>query len=231
MGYSDLITGKFIRKVNRFTVEVQLDSGEYVLAHIANTGRMQELLINGRKAYLKFVNKPERKTKYDFLFIENQRKTPILLNASGANDLFEVWLRKGYIKYFNNINNLKREKKIENSRFDFYFEQGKKKWIIEVKSVNYFIDDYALFPDAPTKRGTRHIQELLELRNEGYSVAVVFILMGEDAKCLKFNQENDPEFYSVMKKAAQSNIDIFCFKSNFLQLYPYFNGEVKEIGV
>ena len=230
MNLETLIYGTYIRRVNRFVVEVRLLSGEKVLAHLANTGRMRELLVEGRKVYLEFSNKVNRKTQYTLLMIENEHQKKIMLKATYANDMVEVWLKENLLHDFGKILKLKREVSLGNSRFDFLLTTSEGEWIIEVKSVNYFFPDYALFPDAPTERGKKHIKELMALQNEGYKGAIVFVLMGEDRDRLYFNDESDSEFVKLMEEAMIKGINVLAYKTNFNLAYPYYDKKVKEVG-
>jgi sugar fermentation stimulation protein len=230
MNLETLIYGTYIRRVNRFVVEVRLLSGEKVLAHLANTGRMRELLVEGRKVYLEFSNKVNRKTQYTLLMIENEHQKKIMLKATYANDMVEVWLKENLLHDFGKILKLQREVSLGNSRFDFLLTTSEGEWIIEVKSVNYFFPDYALFPDAPTERGKKHIKELMALQNEGYKGAIVFVLMGEDRDRLYFNDESDSEFVKLMEEAMIKGINVLAYKTNFNLAYPYYDKKVKEVG-
>ncbi len=230
MNLETLIYGTYIRRVNRFVVEVRLLSGEKVLAHLANTGRMRELLVEGRKVYLEFSNKVNRKTQYTLLMIENEHQKKIMLKATYANDMVEVWLKENLLHDFGKILKLQREVSLGNSRFYFLLTTSEGEWIIEVKSVNYFFPDYALFPDAPTERGKKHIKELMALQNEGYKGAIVFVLMGEDRDRLYFNDESDSEFVKLMEEAMIKGINVLAYKTNFNLAYPYYDKKVKEVG-
>ena len=230
MNLETLIYGTYIRRVNRFVVEVRLLSGEKVLAHLANTGRMRELLVEGRKVYLEFSNKVNRKTQYTLLMIENEHQKKIMLKATYANDMVEVWLKENLLHDFGKILKLQRAISLGNSRFDFLLTTSEGEWIIEVKSVNYFFPDYALFPDAPTERGKKHIKELMALQNEGYKGAIVFVLMGEDRDRLYFNDESDSEFVKLMEEAMIKGINVLAYKTNFNLAYPYYDKKVKEVG-
>ena len=230
MNLETLIYGTYIRRVNRFVVEVRLLSGEKVLAHLANTGRMRELLVEGRKVYLEFSNKVNRKTQYTLLMIENEHQKKIMLKATYANDMVEVWLKENLLHDFGKILKLQREVSLGNSRFDFLLTTSEGEWIIEVKSVNYFFPDYALFPDAPTERGKKHIKELMALQNEGYKGAIVFVLMGEDRDRLYFNDESDSEFVKLMEEAMIKGINVLAYKTNFNLAYPYYDKKGKEVG-
>ena len=228
--FNNLVKGKFLRRVNRFIAEISLENNETVLAHLANTGRMSELLIKDRAVLLSLAENTDRKTKFNLLFIKNQNNRWILLKANEANELCYQWLLNGYISEFRTYRNLKREFKVNNSRFDFYLEKDSEKWLLEVKSVNYFKDGIAIFPDAPTKRGNKHITELIALSKEGYRVGIIFVLMGENARVLCFNESNDPDFVGAIKVFINDGFFVKAFRSDFDLEMPFYGGELNNIG-
>ena len=99
------------------------------------------------------------------------------------------------------------------------------KWLIEVKSVNFVTAGHALFPDAPTERGRRHVEELLSLRSEGYKVGVVFVTMGQDVVDVSFNEKNDPAFAAAMRRALDEKIYVHAFSARIELPQVLFNGE------
>ncbi len=224
MQLNDFVTGKFIRRVNRFIAEVALSDGNIVPCHLANTGRMSELLIEGRPCLLRPAKNPARKTAWDLVMVEYHNQW-VCLVAVFANQIFERWLEEKNIPYFDHCHFIKREKKIGNSRFDFYLEQDDEKWLIEIKSVNFVVNGHAKFPDAPTSRGKRHVEELLKLKEQGYHVGVVFITMGQHVRHLSFNWDSDPAFASIMAEAAQADIYMKAFSATFEPPNVIFSGE------
>lgn len=230
MNFNQLISGNFKKRLNRFVVEIELEDKSLVLAHLANTGRMKELLIPNCMVLLKKAINPNRKTAYDLLFVKNRNNKWIMLKASYANDLFFSWLNQKLIPEFQEVSHIKKEVNIGSSRFDFSFESGQDRWLIEVKSVNYFFSDYAVFPDAPTKRGAKHINDLIILKNQGYKVAIIFILMGENAKNLYFNDYTDPEFVQTINSALSNNILIKAYQSDFNGVFPFYSQSQVRIG-
>lgn len=223
--FEQAVTARFLRRVNRFIADIELSDGQIVQAHLANTGRMQELLRPGVAALVRPAKNPARKTAWDLLAVDYAGSW-VCLAAAWANDFMREWLSKGRIAGFYDWKQIEWEKKIGNSRFDFAVTlQSGERWLLEVKSVNYVIDGHALFPDAPTTRGRRHVEELLALREEGWNVGVFFVTMGQPVIDVGFNAENDPEFARVMQRAIAEGADVRAFSAEILPPDVYFRGE------
>ena len=223
--FEQAVTARFLRRVNRFIADIELSDGQIVQAHLANTGRMQELLRPGVAALVRPAKNPARKTTWDLLAVDHGGSW-VCLAAAWANDFMREWLSKGRIAGFYDWKQIEWEKKIGNSRFDFAVTlQSGERWLLEVKSVNYVIDGHALFPDAPTTRGRRHVEELLALREEGWNVGVFFVTMGQPVVDVGFNAENDPEFARVMQRAIAEGADVRAFSAEILPPDVYFRGE------
>lgn len=223
--FEQAVTARFLRRVNRFIADIELSDGQIVQAHLANTGRMQELLRPGVAALVRPAKNPARKTAWDLLAVDYAGSW-VCLAAAWANDFMREWLSKGRIAGFYDWKQIEWEKKIGNSRFDFAVTlQSGERWLLEVKSVNYVIDGHALFPDAPTMRGRRHVEELLALREQGWQVGIFFVTMGQPVVDVGFNAENDPEFARVMQRAIAEDVDVRAFSAEILPPDVYFRGE------
>lgn len=224
MEFEQTVQARYVRRVNRFVAELTLDDGTIVSAHVANTGRMPELLISGVPALIRKAPNPNRKTEWDLLAVDYEGHW-VCLMAAWANDMMEAWLRAGLIEGFRDAQVIKREKKIGGSRFDFYLEQNDERWLFEVKSVNYVIDGHALFPDAPTSRGKRHVEELMQLQKEGWRVGVFFVTMGQPVMDVTFNEKNDPDFAKTMRQAINEGGTVKAFASEIAPPEVRFMGE------
>ena len=223
--FEQAVTARFLRRVNRFIADIELSDGQVVQAHLANTGRMQELLRPGVAALVRPAKNPARKTAWDLIAV-NHGGSWVCLAAAWANDFMREWLSKGRIAGFYDWKQIEWEKKIGNSRFDFAVTlQSGERWLLEVKSVNYVIDGHALFPDAPTTRGRRHVEELLALREQGLQVGIFFVTMGQPVVDVGFNAENDPEFARVMQRAIAEGAVVRAFSAEILPPDVYFRGE------
>lgn len=223
--FEQAVTARFLRRVNRFIADIELSDGQVVQAHLANTGRMQELLRPGVAALVRPAKNPARKTAWDLIAVDHGGSW-VCLAAAWANDFMREWLSKGRIAGFYDWKQIEWEKKIGNSRFDFAVTlQSGERWLLEVKSVNFVIDGHALFPDAPTTRGRRHVEELLALREQGWQVGIFFVTMGQPVVDVGFNAENDPEFARVMQRAIAEGAVVRAFSAEILPPDVYFRGE------
>lgn len=224
MDFEHTVEARYLRRVNRFVADLALADGTIVSAHVANTGRMPELLVAGVRALIRQAPNPDRKTAWDLLAVAYEGHW-VCLMAAWANDMMEAWLRAGLIEGFDHATLINREKKIGASRFDFYLEQDEQQWIFEVKSVNYVLEGHALFPDAPTSRGKRHVEELMALQKEGWHVGVFFVTMGQPVVDVTFNEKNDPEFAEIMRQAISEGVTVKAFASEIVPPEVRFMGE------
>ncbi len=201
------IFGTFLRRYKRFLVDILLDNGEMITAHCTNTGSLKSCLIENAPVVVSKVNNTSRKTKYTWEMIK-VRGTWVGVNTQRANEIAFELLKQNKIKGFENLKFLKREVKFDSSRFDIYAESDREKIFIEVKNVTYREGDSALFPDAETKRGQKHIEQLLEAKEKGFRVALFFIIQRDDVKLFKAADEIDPIYAKLLLKAYRNGVEI-----------------------
>ncbi|MGL4669978.1 MAG: DNA/RNA nuclease SfsA [Methanobacteriaceae archaeon] len=214
---SEYIKAIFRNRPNRFIAEVEINN-ELAIAHVPNTGRCKELLVNGATVYLLPANNPNRKTKYSLHFVENNGVL-VSIYSSQANKIVYDAIKNGKIKELANYNKLSREKTVKNSRIDIYLESldvdGFTRFsdcFVEVKGVTLIKDGVAQFPDAPTERGRRHLEELIELKKEGHRACVFFLIQHPNGNSFKPNWENDPDFAKTLVKAHNDGVEILVYK-------------------
>lgn len=208
MKYSKIISGTFISRPNRFIAIVNIN-GINETVHVKNTGRCKEILIEGCKVYLYVSDNPERKTKYDLIAVEKETENgKILINIDSQipNSAAEEWLNKGKIFSENAI--IRREVKYGNSRFDFYIEDDDKKAFLEVKGVTLENNGVVSFPDAPTERGIKHLNELCKCIQDGYEAYILFVIQMKGVKHFEPSYINHPEFAAALKNAAKKGVTI-----------------------
>ena len=155
----------FLNRPNRFIAEVLINDKE-VIAHVPNTGRCRELLVPNTIVYLTKSNNPNRKIKYSLVIVENRGKL-VYIDSQLPNGIVHEGLKAKAIPELSNYDNIKREATVKDSRIDFYLSKAgeDKGCYIEVKGVTLVDDNNrALFPDAPTERGSKHIESLIELK-------------------------------------------------------------------
>src|SRR5699024_1964221 len=160
MKYEHIVEGIFEKRLNRFIAEVSID-GVTEQVHVKNTGRCKELLIPGVQVLLDYVDKPTRKTKYSLISVMKNNRL-INIDSQAPNTVVFEAIQAGYIPVFTDYTSLKREVTFQSSRFDLYAEHGGVKEFIEVKGVTLENDGVAMFPDAPTARGAKHVLELIQ---------------------------------------------------------------------
>lgn len=212
MKYKNIIEGIFLRKLNRFTAEVEVD-GDVKLAHLPTTARLRELLITGAKCYLEEALNKKRKTPYTLISIE---KNGEILNivSTVANDLVYEKIIGGEILTDLKIKYLKKEVTYSHSRFDFgfttiYGEEG----FIEVKSVNLKRNNISMFPGSPTERGRKHLKELAEAKMEGKIAVLVIVVLFEEMDFFTANIATDPLWSKELLKSMEAGVEIVGFNS------------------
>lgn len=204
MKYENIEKGIFISRPNRFIAHVEIGGREEVV-HVKNTGRCKELLSPGALVYCARSDNPSRKTAYDLIAVRKGERL-INMDSQAPNKVFYEWASSG--NFLGDINVIKPEYKWGNSRFDFYIETGERRCLVEVKGVTLEIDGECYFPDAPTQRGVKHIQELIAAREAGYETYIVFVVQMENVKFLSPNDVTHSEFGQTLRKAAKLGVNI-----------------------
>lgn len=204
MKYKKVEKARFLSRPNRFIAKVEL-LAEEITVHVKNTGRCRELLVPGCNVYLEKSDNPERKTLYDLIAVE---KGDILINMDSqvVNGAAYEWLPKSGI--FSNDAKIYRERTNGNSRFDIYVEDGERKAFVEVKGVTLEKEKRALFPDAPTERGVKHIEHLTELVAEGYEAYVLFVIQMKGCASFSPNDEMHKAFGDALRRAKKAGVNI-----------------------
>lgn len=204
MNYDAVVAGRFLTRPNRFIAYVEV-GGEEIVAHVKNTGRCRELLTPGTTVYLQDWGEehPGRKTRYDVIAVE---KGSLLVNmdAQAPNKVFAEWAQSG--RFVEELTLLRPEVKWGNSRFDFCWEAGERRGFTEVKGVTLEDNGHARFPDAPTRRGVKHLEELILAKEAGYEAAVCFVLQMEGMRRFSPNDATHPAFGDSLRRAAQAGV-------------------------
>ena len=223
---TDLVKAIFRNRANRFIVEAELE-GEIVRAHLPNTGRCKELLIDGATVYLKPSDNPNRKTKYSLYLVENNGVLVAMFSQQANKIVFDA-IKNNKIKELSGYSILESEKTIGNSRIDIYLanedssNEGASdsdsmriidETYVEVKSVTLIKDGVAQFPDAPTERGRKHLEELISLKKEGIRAVVFFLIEHPNGNSFRPNWDNDPKFSQILKKAYSEGVEILVYKT------------------
>lgn len=209
MKYDNVVCGSFVSRPNRFIAKVEID-GEIQTVHVKNTGRCRELLIPSARAWLSRAANPERKTAFDLIAVEKVRKNgeKLLVNMDSQipNAAAEEWLRSGAL--FPEGAVIRREVTYGESRFDFYIESGERKVFLEVKGVTLEKDGLALFPDAPTLRGIKHLNELVRCMADGFEAYALFVIQMKGVTAFSPADTLHPEFGAALRNAAAAGVKV-----------------------
>ncbi len=205
----NLIPGKFIKRYKRFLVDVVLDeNGQTVTAHCTNSGSLKSCIVPDAPVILSPVKNPNRKTRYTWEMIKIG-DTWVGVNTNKANEIAYEILKNRELPEFADLTLIKREVKFGDSRIDIYAENQREKIFIEVKNVTYREGDYALFPDAVTTRGQKHLRELIKAIEQGYRAAMFFIIQRTDTKIFAPAWNIDPQYGQLLKQAYEKGVEIY----------------------
>lgn len=211
--YKDIFKGTFVKRINRFLALVNID-GKIENVHIKNTSRCGEIFIPGAICYLEKTSNPNRKTKYTLISAD---KNGILINLDSQipNKIIFDAIDEGKILSSLEPVDLKREVCYKSSRFDmaFYSQSEDKKYFLEVKGVSLEENGIAAFPGAPTTRGKKHLDELVDAVSEGYGAVVVFLIQLEKANLLVPNYNMDKDFTEALIRAKENNVLLKAYNS------------------
>ena len=207
-----LAEATFVRRLNRFAALVEVNGVE-LMAHVANTGRMRELLTPGRPVFLRPAAKPERKTAYDLMLVD-LGFTLCSTDSRLPPQLVEEAFLEGKLEQFHGFDEVRSEVTFNESRFDLMLSGKEGICYVETKSVNLVEDNVALFPDAPTERGRKHLGTLVRAVAEGHRGAAFFVIQRSDAQSFRPHAKADPEFADALENAAANGVEIYAYNCN-----------------
>ena len=211
MKYGRTIQGTFIDRPNRFIANVKIDgtgnSNPVVRVHVKNTGRCREILVPGARVVLVEGGNPSRSTRYDLVAVW---KGDVLINIdSQAPNLVA---KEGLEKVLGPLDLVKAEQVYGDSRIDLYAEKGDRRILVEVKGVTLEFGGTCLFPDAPTKRGVKHVRELVKARKEGYEAYLLFVVQMGGMELFSPNFHTHREFGEALREAEKAGVGILAFE-------------------
>ncbi len=210
MRYSNIRKAEFIRRPNRFIAHVLL-GGEEVICHVKNTGRLRELLLPGATVFLEESDNLTRKTRFDLVGVLRGDEV-VNIDSQAPNQAVGEWLRRGGL--FADVSLVKAEARYGDSRFDFYIESASgRKAFLEVKGVTLLQDGVARFPDAPTTRGVKHIEELVTCLEDGYEAYILFLLEMKGSKWMEPNDATHPAFGKALREADEKGVKVLAYDS------------------
>ena len=206
--YENTVSGIFVKRDNRFVAEVLID-GKQESVHVKNTGRLQELLVpDARVTLLRFDN-PDRKTTYDLISVYKPGLKWVNIDSFAPNALMKLLLENdGFYDL------VRPEYRYGDSRFDFYMESQGSKYLREVKGCTLTSDPrtgIGLFPDAPTGRGVKHLNELAEAEKNGFHCTICFVIQMNGVHMVRPNDAAQPEFGKALVRAAKAGVGVIYY--------------------
>lgn len=203
----ELIHGRLIKRYKRFLADVKLDNGEIVTAHCTNSGSMKSCLEEDAEVYLSPVNDPKRKTKFTWEMIKINGDW-VGINTGNPNKLAFQAISNNEIEKLKGYTEVKREVKFGDSRFDVMAKNEKETCFIEVKNVTLKEGDYALFPDAVTTRGKKHLETLIKVKEEGMRAVMLYIIQRMDVNVFAPAFDIDPEYSKTLQRAVKKGVEV-----------------------
>lgn len=212
MQYNHIVPAVFLSRPNRFTAVCQGPDGRELRCHLRNTGRCAELLLPGARVWLQHTPSPTRKTQYTLITVEKQGRL-VNLDSLAPNRLFTEGIDSGKICLpgLGEVSAIRPEVRAGDSRLDFRLDSAGAAAYCEVKGVTLEQDGVALFPDAPTVRGLRHIRELTALHSQGFLAAAVFVVQMEEACCFRPNTAAQPDFHQALFQAREQGVQVLAY--------------------
>lgn len=208
MKYLRIVEGTFVERPNRFIAHVEID-GSMETVHVKNTGRCRELLMPGAKVYLEESDNRARKTRFDLVKVWKGNRL-VNMDSQAPNKVVQEFLEQG--KLFKNIVKICPETTYGKSRFDFYVETEQEKIFIEVKGVTLEEDGIVRFPDAPSDRAVKHVEELIAAKRDGYETYVFFVIQMEGVQYFTPNDGTHKAFGDALRKASKEGVKVLAYE-------------------
>ncbi len=208
MKYNKIVPAKFIERPNRFIAYVEL-MGERVKVHVKNTGRCRELLQDNAQVYLEISDNRERSTAYDLVAVDKNGRL-VNMDSNAPNKVAGEWLSGGGL--YEDVSLVRPETVFGNSRFDFYIESASgRRAFVEVKGVTLEHNDVAAFPDAPSERAVKHVEELIEARRQGYEAYLLLVVQMKGIRYVEPAWDIQPAFGKALQSARNAGVRILAY--------------------
>ncbi|MEX0987035.1 MAG: DNA/RNA nuclease SfsA [Bacteroidales bacterium] len=207
MKLQPMIKGTLVKRYKRFLADIRLEDGTVVTAHCPNSGSMKSCLEEGAIVYCSPVDDPARKTKYTWEMIRIGGSW-VGINTGIPNRLAFDWIREGIIPGFAEYEEFRREVKWEDSRFDIYMKNDRTECFVEVKNVTLRVGDTAMFPDAVTTRGRKHLETLIRVKRAGIRAVMLYFVQRSDILNFSPAREIDPDYADALDRAQSAGVEV-----------------------
>lgn len=209
---SPVVQAKFLRRYQRFFADFELADGTLATAHCANPGSMKTCLVEGANCWLTTSDNPKRKLRYTWQVVELDGEK-VFVNPALANDVVVAAIREGAVTEFSDYSLVEREVRVsENTRIDLVLKGPAPTCFVEVKCATMAGGpQQALFPDAVTLRGTRHLRELMQLRASGLRAMLFFCVSREHALTVAPADHIDPRYGAALREAVAAGVEVLAY--------------------
>ena len=226
MKYNEIISANFIERPNRFIAYVDI-SGIKTKVHVKNTGRCKELLRDNVRVWLEKSDNPERSTAYDLVAVDKDGRM-VNIDSGAPNKVVGEWLKAGGL--YPDISMVRPETVFGNSRFDFYAESASgSKAFIEVKGVTLENGNVAAFPDAPSERAVKHVEELIEAHAQGYEAYLIFVVQIENISRVEPNWDTQAAFGEALQRARSAGVHLLAYDCLVRDSGMEINGQIPVV--
>ena len=208
-----LIPGTLIKRYKRFLADIKLEDGTIITAHCPNSGSMLTCNTPGSEVMLSYHDNPKRKYPYSWEMVK-VNSTWVGINTIIPNKLVAESIANGLILELTGYGKIIKEKKVsKHSRLDLMLESENERCYVEIKNVSLVQDGVAMFPDAVTKRGAKHLRELIKLKENGHRAVIFFLIQRQDGKSFKPADHIDPEYGKMLRKAFSKVVEILPYRA------------------
>ena len=206
-----LIEGRLVRRYKRFLADVTIPGRGTVVAHCANPGAMTTCAEEGGRVWLSRHDDPKRKLAYTWQIAQVGRSY-VCVNSALGNRLVAEALERGVIAELSGYDALRREVRVDGGRLDFALDFGRRSCFVEVKTATLAVSPtVSAFPDAVTKRGSRHVKELMRLKQCGHRAVLLFCCARSQMRVVRPADEIDPAYGEVLRRAAGSGVEVYAY--------------------
>ncbi|MFY9075556.1 DNA/RNA nuclease SfsA [Malaciobacter mytili] len=213
MNFDKLYKGKLVKRYKRFLADIILEDGQEITAHVPNSGAMTSCIEPNCDVWVSFHNIATRKLKYT-LELTQIKENLICTNTNIANKIAIEAIKNNNIKELQGYKSIKPEQKYgQNSRIDILLENENEKCYVEIKSVSLKIQKDLAFPDAVTSRGTKHLNELMQMVKDGHRAVMLYIIQRTDKADFRIAKEIDPKYYDTFKEAIKQGVEVLVYQS------------------
>lgn len=210
--------GRLIRRYKRFLADVELKTGEIITVHTPNTGSMLGCAEPGSRVWIYHNDNPKRKYPWSWELVEDLQGNLIGIHTGRVNSLVVEAITNGVVSELKDYNSIQQEKKFLNTstRFDLLLqsENTTPDCYVEIKNVTAKENKTAIFPDAVTERGRRHLQVLQQAVEQGFRAVMFYCIQREDVENFSPAYDIDPDYAKTLLEAVNQGVEVLAYKAS-----------------